>query len=81
VTYEVDIIDELTTRARGYQVLYYLGSDPATVRNLRPGEAQIWIDLAQEVLDGKRTTPAHVELAAKCNPVMLRYVATGRMSA
>lgn len=76
---EHDIIDELNLRSRAYNCLYCLGSDPATVRTLRPGEAQIWIDLAQEVMAGKRTTAAHVELAAKCDPGMLRYVATGRM--
>lgn len=79
MTARLDIIDELTTRSRAYQVLYYLGSTPETVRTLRPGEAQIWIDLAQEVLDGKRHTEAHRELAQKCGAGMLRYICSGVM--
>lgn len=75
----LDIVDELTTRSRAYQVLYYLGSTPETVRTLRRGEAQIWIDLAQEVLDGKRDSAAHMQLAEKCGPAMLRYICTGVM--
>lgn len=72
--------DVLTLRNRAYQVLYALGFKPSIAASLRSEDAPFWIALAQEVLNGRRDTGIHVKIAEKCNPVMLRYITTGKMS-
>lgn len=80
-----DLLDDLTLRNRCYQLLYLLGDNPSTVRTLLPGEAAMWVGMAQEVEAGDRSTDVHRRVAeavagrGRSGQAMLRYVATGRM--
>lgn len=74
-----EIVDRLSMANRAYQVLYALGDTPATVNSLSLDEAKMWIDIAQSVINGDRSTEIRKRLAATMSTAMLRYVATGRM--
>lgn len=83
VTYEaerevLDMIDGLKFLNRAYQALYALGETPSTVETLSLDEARMWIQVVQDVVDGDRSTYARRKLA-ELNPVMLRYITTGKM--